>query len=40
MGDSGFVGDDVVSCDVFLGTVLCEDVLLRTDVGCFFLDAA
>jgi hypothetical protein len=43
---SGFFGDSVVSCDVFLETVLGEmfllkptsgrtDVLLRTDMCCF-----
>ena len=35
MGISGFVRDSVVSCDVFLETVLCNGVLPRTGAGCF-----
>lgn len=31
---SGFFGDSVVSCDVFLETGLWEHVLLRTDTWC------
>jgi hypothetical protein len=36
VGISGFLGDSVVSCDVFLETVLLEDVLLSG----VFLEAA
>ena len=35
VGISGFIGDSVVSCDVFLETVLWEDVLLRADTWRF-----
>ena len=31
----GFLRDSILSCDVFLETVLREHVVLRTDTWCF-----